>query len=295
MILIGLITKLAILAVLIMILCSLRKKNRQQAGDDESAQDEMSIDSIDGSDFRIRGYESLVDLHTHTVASGHAYSSLMEMIVSAKDKGLRILGITEHGPAIPGTCDLLYFKNMWVVPRQYGDLRVMLGAELNILDTKGTIDLDEKWCSYLDIRLAGIHSLCWEGGTPEENTAGVVAAMHNPWVQVITHPADGTAELLFEPLVLASKETGTLLEINNNSLRPGRGKVKAIDNNRELLMLCKKHNVPVIIGSDAHINFDVSNHGLAYDLAEEVGFPEELILNKNPEALLAALKPTPSK
>jgi len=52
----------------------------------------------------------LVDAHTHTVASGHAYSSLQEMALAASGKGLQVLGITEHGPSIPGTCPLLYFK-----------------------------------------------------------------------------------------------------------------------------------------------------------------------------------------
>ena len=46
----------------------------------------------------------LLDAHTHTVASGHAYSSLQEMAKAAADKGLEVLGITEHGPSVPGTC-----------------------------------------------------------------------------------------------------------------------------------------------------------------------------------------------
>jgi len=44
----------------------------------------------------------LIDAHTHTVASGHAYSSLQEMAKAAADKGLQVLGITEHGPSVPG-------------------------------------------------------------------------------------------------------------------------------------------------------------------------------------------------
>ena len=50
-----------------------------------------------------------IDAHTHTVASGHAYSSLQEMAKAAADKGLEVLGITEHGPSVPGTCPTLYF------------------------------------------------------------------------------------------------------------------------------------------------------------------------------------------
>lgn len=237
---------------------------------------------------------SLLDVHTHTIMSGHAFSTLSEMIAAAQARGLKILGVTEHSPTIPGSCCWLYFKNYWVVPRQYGDLRLLLGVELNILNTKGEIDMEPKHYKYMDLRIAGIHSVCWEGGTPSENTEGVIEAMRNPWVQIISHPADGTAELLLEPLVLASKETGTILEVNNNSIRPGRGKAKAIDNNRELLMLCKKHNVPVIIGSDAHISFDVGFHDLVYKMAQEIDFPQELILNTDPEKFLRALKPSPT-
>ncbi len=56
----------------------------------------------------------LLDAHTHTVASGHAYSSLQEMAKAASDMGLEVLGITEHGPSVPGTCPTLYFKNMFL-------------------------------------------------------------------------------------------------------------------------------------------------------------------------------------
>ena len=141
--------------------------------------------------------KTLLDVHTHTIASGHAFSSLQEMTLTAKEKGLDILGITEHGPNIPGSCDPIYFRNLHCVPRQLYGIKLMLGAELNILNTKGDIDLDEDYWRMLDIRIAGIHSLCWQGGSKEENTQGVINAMRNPFVQIISHPGDGTAELDF--------------------------------------------------------------------------------------------------
>ena len=94
-----------------------------------------------------------LDVHTHTVASGHAYSSLQEMAQAAADKGLKILGITEHGPGIPGTCNPIYFRNMHCVPRQLYGIRLMLGAELNILNTNGDICLDEEHWRMLDLRM----------------------------------------------------------------------------------------------------------------------------------------------
>ncbi|MDY5327796.1 MAG: PHP domain-containing protein, partial [Bacteroidaceae bacterium] len=106
-----------------------------------------------------------LDVHTHTVMSGHAFSTVQEMAREAARQGLDILGITEHGPNIPGTCNPIYFRNLHVVPREMYGVRLLLGAELNILDTHGTLDLDEYYYRMLDLRIAGIHSVCWQGGT----------------------------------------------------------------------------------------------------------------------------------
>lgn len=231
-----------------------------------------------------------LDMHTHTLASGHAFSTLQEMAQAGAAKGLKLLGITEHTPGIPGTCDPIYFRNLHVVPRQMYGIELMLGAEINILDTSGTLDADEMLMSRLDIRIAGIHSLCYTPGTVEENTDGMIAAIRNPYVQIISHPADGTAALLFEPVVLAAKETGTLLEINNSSLKPTRNKVDARPNNLAILRLCKQYEVPVILGSDAHISFDVANYEHIYGMLDETEFPEELIVNRDVEVFRRCLK-----
>lgn len=232
-------------------------------------------------------YELKLDVHTHTIMSGHAYSTLQEMVAAAQQKNLEILGITEHAPGIPGTCNPIYFRNLHVVPRQMGNLRLMLGAELNILDTNGTLDLDEYYYRQLDIRIAGIHLLCWQGGTIEENTAGMIAAIRNPWTQIISHPGDGTADLLFEPIVLAAKESKTLLEINNSSLNPRRNKDTALKNNLEILRLCKRYEVPVILGSDAHISYSIADYSFIWPLLAETEFPDELIMNYSPDRFLA--------
>lgn len=225
----------------------------------------------------------LLDVHTHSVASGHAFSTIQEMAREASWRGLQVLGITEHAPGIPGTCDPIYFRNLSVVPRTLYGVHVMLGAELNILDCAGRLDLDEEYYRLLEIRIAGIHSLCWKGGTREENTAGMIAAIRNPWTHIISHPGDGTAELSFEPIVLAAKESKTLLEINNSSLNPVRHKTDARANNIEILRLCKQHEVPVILGSDAHICFSIADYGNIYPLLAETDFPSSLIMNDKPD------------
>lgn len=115
-----------------------------------------------------------LDVHTHTIASGHAFSTLQEMAQAAAAKGLKLLGITEHSSGIPGTCDPIYFRNLHVVPRQMYGIELLLGAEINITDFNGNIDMDEFYLRMLDIRIAGIHSLCYTHGTKEQNTNGML-------------------------------------------------------------------------------------------------------------------------
>lgn len=230
---------------------------------------------------------TLLDVHTHTIASGHAFSTMQEMAQAAAEKGLQLLGITEHAPGIPGTCAPIYFKNLRCVPRQMYGVELMLGVELNILNYQGDIDMEEELLSRLDLRIAGIHSLCYTPGTTDENTAAMIGAIRNPWVDIISHPGDGTASLHFEPIVLAAKEHHTLLEINNSSLNPIRQKVAARDNNLEILRLCKRYETPVIFGSDAHISFDIANYDHLHELLRLTEFPEALIMNDKVEAFKA--------
>lgn len=218
-----------------------------------------------------------LDAHTHTIASGHAYSTLTEMAKAASEKGLKLLGITEHSRGIPGTCNEIYFVNLRVVPRQMFGIELMLGSEINIVDYDGSLDLEEKYMKFLDIRIAGIHSLCYKFGSMEENTRAVVNAIKNPYVDIISHPDDGRCPLNYEEVVKAAKDYHTLLEVNNNSLRVKRKNVH--ENVTTFLALCKEYKVPVIIDSDAHYITDIANTDHVQSVIEETGFPEELIIN----------------
>ena len=98
----------------------------------------------------------ILDVHTHTIASGHAYNTIYEMAREAADKGLELLGITEHAPTMPGTCQLYYFQNLHVIPREMFGIKLLFGSELNILDYEGHVDLDESVLSRLDLCVASI-------------------------------------------------------------------------------------------------------------------------------------------
>lgn len=225
--------------------------------------------------------EFLIDTHTHTLASGHAYSTMQEMIQSAKEKGLRYLGITEHAPKMPGTCHLFYFENLKVVPRQYDDLTLLLGAEVNILDKEGNLDLYDDLLERLDVVIASLHNPCYKAGSIEDNTAAYLGAMKNPNVAIIGHPDDGRIPVDYEVLVRAAKEHHVVLELNNSSLSPNSFRFNSRENAMVYLSLCKEHGVPIILGSDAHICYDVANFTFALELVEAAAFPKELIVNYN--------------
>lgn len=232
-----------------------------------------------------------LDVHTHTIVSGHAFCTLNEMIAEAMRHHLTLFGVTEHGPAIPGTCPPIYFRNQHVVPRQYGDMTLLMGAELNIIDYEGSLDItDAETLSSMDHIVAGLHKLCYTNGTLAQNTSALLGAIENPVVNIISHPCDGTAEELdLEAVVMSAKRTSTLLELNSSSLNPLRGKHLAHQMFVSMLDLCRKHDVPIILGSDAHHTSAICDYRYAFPLLAETNFPCELIINDKPSDFLALI------
>lgn len=222
-----------------------------------------------------------LDVHTHTLVSGHAYSTIREMAMAASGKGLKLLGITEHAQGIPGTCDDIYFRNLEVVPREMYGVELMLGSEINILDYSGKLSMTDRIIDLLDIRIAGIHTHCYTPGTIEQNTNAVIGAIKNRRIDIISHPDDGACPLDYELVVQAAKKYNTLLEINNNSINPVNKRLNARENCIQMLNLCKKYNVKVIVSSDAHVDADVGKVDLALEVISEVGFPEGLVVNNS--------------
>ncbi|MDO5408453.1 MAG: phosphatase [Eubacteriales bacterium] len=229
----------------------------------------------------------ILDLHTHTVMSGHAYNTLYEMLHSASEKGVKLLGVTEHAPGIPGACHPFYFINFRVVPREVYGVKLMLGCELNIIDYDGTVDLKPRFLKGLDFAIASIHEPCYKSGTVAQNTSAYLGAMKNPAVQIIGHPDDSRFPVDYESLVCAAKEHHVLLEVNSSSLHPLCHRQGARENYITMLELCRRHQVSIILDSDAHSEIDVGNHTRAWELVKELDFPEELIVNTSIEKAAA--------
>lgn len=234
--------------------------------------------------------ENLFDLHTHSIASGHSYSTIHEMAYEANKRGLKILGITEHGPAMPGTCHEFYFYNLKVVPRQMCGVELLLGVEANIMDYEGTLDLKEEYLKQMDLVVASAHPPCLKPGTREQNTQAYINAMKNPHVTVLGHPDDGRYPVDYEAIVLAAKKHHVLLECNNGSLLPNGARADSWKQDEEMLYYCKKYEVPVVLDSDAHYAGHVGQVDLMEQKLAQIQFPEELIVNHSIETLRTYLK-----
>lgn len=226
-----------------------------------------------------------MDMHTHTIASGHAYSTLKENIEWAQQKGLKYLGLSEHGPKMPGGPHEFYLSNYICIPREYGRLHLFCGVEADICDYEGTLDIPEYIYPRLDYVIASMHVPCVTPGSTAENTRASIRAMQNPYVKILGHPDDLRFPLDYDQLVLAAKEEGVALELNNSSLHPQCGRDRTGEKITLLLNACMKYQVPILIGSDSHVCYSIGEFTAALSMIEKLSFPEELILNTQERAI----------
>ncbi|MDK2821551.1 MAG: putative hydrolase [Clostridia bacterium] len=73
------------------------------------------------------------DLHTHTIASGHAYSTVKEMVEAAEKQNIKMIAITDHGIMMPGGPHEYHFYNMVAIPREIGNVQILRGVEAILL------------------------------------------------------------------------------------------------------------------------------------------------------------------
>jgi len=223
----------------------------------------------------------LIDMHNHTVSSGHAFSTLQEIAKEASDKGLKYVGITDHGPSMKGAPIIWHIGNLRVVPENIYGVGILKGVEANILNENGEIDVPESILKGLDIVLAGLHEGTSKSMDIEGNTQAVLNVMENEYLDVVVHLGNPSFPVHIEEIILKAKEKNKLIEINNSSLHTSRYGSK--ENCLEIALLCKKHNTPLIFSSDSHISFDVGRFDEIFKLLEGANIPEELIVNSTVE------------
>ena len=226
----------------------------------------------------------VADIHMHTLVSGHAYGTIREMVSAAAEKQLKLIGISEHAPGIPGTVEPFYYLNVKMIPRTINCVELLHGCEVNVLND-GSMSLEQKYIDCLDYIIVGIHWPCYKDAGIDGNTNNLIGCMPNEKVRLISHPDDSKTPLDYERLVTAAKKYHVALEVNNSSFVKEGSRLNHKENYRTMLALCEKYRVPVVVDSDAHDPFWVGETALAMQFLAELNFDEELILNNDVDKL----------
>ncbi len=224
----------------------------------------------------------VVDTHTHTVSSGHAYSTVQENAKEAYTNGIRMINISDHGPAMKGAPFLYHFGNLEIIPDIFYGVRIVRGVELNITDYNGTVDLPERYLKKLELVLASFHDICIEPSTIENHTNAAIEILKNPYIDIFAHPGNPQFQIDIEKVVKAAKDYGKLIELNNHSFNVRKG---SEDNCREIARMCKKYGVRVTTGTDSHISFNIGRFDNVLKILKEVEMPEELVVTTSVEKM----------
>ena len=135
----------------------------------------------------------LSDIHTHSIASGHGTTcTISDMAKAASKKGLKLLGISDHGPGTLASGTSSYFRSLPFYPRKRFGIDILYGVELNILDSAGHTDLSEAY----------------------------INAMKHPAVKILGHCDDTHFPVDYETLARAALRENVIFEINEASLAP---------------------------------------------------------------------------
>lgn len=222
----------------------------------------------------------LSDLHTHTIASGHGTQcTISDMAKTAAEKGIRLLGITDHGPATLAAGTESYFRSLSFSPHKRFGIELLYGVELNVLDTEGHVDLPEELLSRLDYAIVSMHQQNFKSRSRDENTEAFINAMKNPSIKILGHSDNPAYPLDYEALAQCAKAHGVIFEINEASLAPYGYRGDTTANSREILRCCRKYELPLLLSSDSHGSEHIGDFTYAAEFVHQEMFPEQLIFN----------------
>lgn len=234
-----------------------------------------------------------VDLHIHTVASQHAFNTILEYINHAKELKMEVIGISDHGPDIDTTLtDETYFRSMDRIPERINGIRVLRGVEANIVNFEGDIDLSEKAIKKLDYVMANFHrGTSYKDGGKEKNTQAIINTIQSGKIDIITHPhfmeiGETDRIRIYEEAC----KNNVLLELNLSHLLPRKIKEETANYYKEIVDVVRKYKQKIIIGSDAHVIWELGDETNLKKIKKEIGLTDDMIINNYPKELFKILE-----
>ena len=109
---------------------------------------------------------------------------------SSQQKGLKLLGISDHGPGTLASGTSSYFRSLPFYPRKRFGIDILYGVELNILDSAGHTDLSDELLNNLDYAIISMHRQNYRSGSVSQNTEAYINAIKHPAVKILGHCDD---------------------------------------------------------------------------------------------------------
>jgi putative hydrolase len=233
-----------------------------------------------------------IDLHIHSIASGHAHNTILEYINRAKELKMKVIGISEHGPSMTGAAiDETYFRVLDRLPQRVDGVRILKGIEANIIDIKGSIDISDNVIDKLDYIMAGFHkNNPYKDKGSKANTKGMINAIRSGKIDIITHPFF-TKDINFdvEKVYEEACKHNVMLEINLSYLKERKIQLDTLANLKKMMSMVTKYKKKVIVGSDAHNIWELADDD-GLKKIKKIGLKENIIINNYPRELFAQLE-----
>ncbi|WP_417119179.1 phosphatase [Olsenella phocaeensis] len=261
------------------------------------------------------------DVHTHTLYSRHAYSTIEENVRAAAELHLELLGSTDHYSSMlfseVGSMeraqgydlrDFQYFMNYGAWPRVWRGVRLLHGCEADVVDLDGhlfghdvpltheingnplhrQLTLKERVFQGCDYVIASVH--CDEfarGASLAQTTRMYVRALEDPKVLILGHAGRAGVPFDVGEVLAVAREKGKLVEINEATLA---SHPSATSTCRRLAERCAEEGVMISTGTDSHISCGIGHFDHVRSMLEEIGFPRKLVATRDAETFLGVLE-----
>jgi DNA polymerase (family X) len=234
------------------------------------------------------------DLQMHTTASD-GRNSIEEMGAAAKKLGYEYIALTDHSQAVTVANGMdekrtiEQIRKIRAAQERVPGIRLLAGIEVDILKD-GSLDLDDDVLAQLDVVVASVHS--YMNLESAEMTERLLAAIENPYTQIIAHPT-GRLVLRRDPfhydmekILEAAKKHGVAMECN---AYPDRLDLKDVH-----LRMAKDRGVKIVISTDSHTAANLKYMKYGVETARRGWIEKKDVINTLPlDHFLAALRSKP--
>ncbi len=221
--------------------------------------------------------ELLGDLHVHTNLSD-GENSIEEMAEAARNLGLKYIAICDHGGKTLNHANKKQLEKQLVeidkINKKFSNFRLLKGVEVDI-QGNGSLSIKDSFLKKLDVVTASIHSSF--RFDKEKQTARVLKAMDNDFVNIIGHPTGRLIQARepinadLEKIYEKAKEKNIALEINAS--------IDRLDLNGENVRNALSKGVKLSIGTDAHSKAQLSLLELGTAMARRGWAEKKDVLN----------------